>query len=41
MITTGVEGVTETTTEEDGITGWLDDPGMNGTLEGLDAGELD
>ena len=42
MIATGVEdGVTEIITEEDRITGLLDEPGMNGTLEGLDAGELD
>ena len=43
MIATGLEeGVIETTTEEeDGTTGLLDDPGINGTLEGLDAGELD
>ena len=31
----------DATTEDDGITGLLDDPGMNGTLEGLDAGVLD
>lgn len=43
MTTTGAEdGVIEATTEEEDETiGLLDDPGMDGTLEGLDVGELD
>lgn len=31
----------DATTEEDGMAGLLDDPGMSGALDGLDAGKLD